>query len=197
MEPAHIPYQKGRQGLGLAGHLTVTLLPVGDLAAYQAKTAHDVFPNAFPVRFPTTTKLPAKNKKKAGKWTLWTLWFNMYRCMSLMSHLAAFLTLLPILFTRKLFTIVVALNAVGIAFAASGHFQYAEKWTRAMALGNLNCAILMRNELFGRSLYLFVNTFFAKVTTPGFSPLLVPVLIDHQWTPLWWRLGCTSVLQVL
>jgi hypothetical protein len=32
-----------------------------------------------------------------------------------------------------------------------------------MALGNLNCAILMRNELFGRFLYLFVNTCFAKV----------------------------------
>lgn len=47
-----------------------------------------------------------------------------------------------------------------------------------MVLGNLFFAILMRNELFGRFLYWFVNTFFAK------------------WTPLWWRLGCTSVLQV-
>jgi hypothetical protein len=168
MEPAHIPYHKGSQGLGLAGHLTVTLLPVGDLAAYRTKTAHDVLPNAFPVRFATTTQLPAKNKKKACRWTLWTLWFNMYRCVSLPFHLAAFLTLLPILFTRKLFTVVVVLNAVGIAFAASGHFQYAEKWTGAMALGNLNCAILMRNELFGRFLYLFVNTFFAKVTIPMF-----------------------------
>lgn len=33
-----------------------------------------------------------------------------------------------------------------------------------MALGNLYIAILMRNELFGRFLYLFVNTCFAKVT---------------------------------
>lgn len=71
-----------------------------------------------------------------------------------------------VLFTRKLFTLVITLNAVGIVFAASGHFQYAEKWTTAMALGNLNCAILMRNELFGRFLYLFVNTCFAKVTIP-------------------------------
>ena len=163
MEPAHIPHHKGGQGRGLAGHLTVTLLPVGDLAAYRAKTAHDVLPDPLPVKYATTTKLPAKNRKKARKWTLWTLWFNMYRCVSLTSQLAAFLIALPILSTRKLFTIVVVLNAVGIVFAASGHFQYGEKWTGAMALGNLNCAILMRNELFGRFLYLFVNTFFAKV----------------------------------
>lgn len=45
-------------------------------------------------------------------------------------------------------------------------------------MGNLNFAVLMRNEIFGRLLYLFVNTCFAK------------------WTPLWFRLGCTSTLQV-
>ncbi|KAF8270331.1 hypothetical protein EI94DRAFT_1698848 [Lactarius quietus] len=63
---------------------------------------------------------------------------------------------------RKLFTFVFTLNMIGITLAASGHFPYAEK---------LYC------ELFGRFLYLFVNTCFAK------------------WMPLWWRLGCTSVLQ--
>jgi hypothetical protein len=106
-----------------------------------------------------------------------------------------------LLSTRKLFTLVVTLNAVGIAFAASGHFPYAEKWTGAMALGNLNCAILMRNELFGRFLYLFVNTCFAKVNkyiSTFYWPLFkakYPSFL-YQWTPLWWRLGCTSVLQV-
>jgi hypothetical protein len=80
MEPVHIPHHKGGQGLGLAGHLTVTLLPAGDLAAYRAKTAPDALPNAVPVRRGTTTKLPARNKK-ARKWTLWTLWFNTYRCV--------------------------------------------------------------------------------------------------------------------
>jgi hypothetical protein len=75
--------------------------------------------------------------------------------------------------SRKLFTFVVASNAVGIALAASGHFPYAEKWTSAMALGNLNCAILMRNELFGRFLYLFVNACFAKVTISMFWPLFL------------------------
>ena len=78
-------------------------------------------------------------------------------------RLAAFLILLPVLFNRKLFTFVVTLNVVGLVFAASGHFPYADRWTSAMALGNLNFAILMRNELFGRFLYLFVNTCFAKV----------------------------------
>jgi hypothetical protein len=68
------------------------------------------------------------------------------------------------LVTRKLFTFVVTLNTVGIVLAATGHFSYAERWTSAMALGNLNVAILVRNELFGRFLYLFVNTCFAKVS---------------------------------
>lgn len=73
----------------------------------------------------------------------------------------------------------VTLNAVGLALAASGHFSYAETWTSAMALGNLNFAILMRNELFGRFLYLFVNTCFAKVTIAPFQPLsrgLMPIV---------------------
>ena len=58
----------------------------------------------------------------------------------------------------------VTLNGVGLVLAASGHFPYAVQRTSAMALGNLNFAILMRNELFGRFLYLVVNTLFAKVT---------------------------------
>ena len=82
----------------MAGHLTVTLLPFDDLAIYRAKNARDVLPNADTVSTAiarrTTTKLPARNKKKARKWTLWTLWFNMYRCISLTTLLAAFLTAL-------------------------------------------------------------------------------------------------------
>lgn len=62
----------------------------------------------------------------------------------------------------------VTLNMVGLVLAASGHFPYARNWTSAMALGNLNFAILMRNELFGRFLYLVVNTCFAKVAISAF-----------------------------
>src|ERR1700761_7506033 len=75
--------------------------------------------------------------------------------------------------TRKLFTFVITLNIIGITLAASEHFQYADKYTSAMALGNLNVAILMRNELFGRFLYLFVNACFAKVPTLSFSTYFV------------------------
>ncbi|KAH9977208.1 hypothetical protein BGW80DRAFT_1456530 [Lactifluus volemus] len=103
-------------------------------------------------------KVPAKVSVKVSKWILFSLWFNTY---------------------RKLFTFVFTFNVVGLSLAASGHFPYAVRRTGAMALGNLSVAILMRNELFGRFLYLVVTTCFAK------------------WPPLWWRLGCTSVLQHL
>lgn len=99
-----------------------------------------------------------KAKKRVSKWILWKLFFNTY---------------------RKFFTFVFSLNMIGIGLAISGHFPYAVNNSGAMVLGNLNFAILMRNEAFGRILYLIVNTCFAK------------------WTPLWWRLGCTSVLQHL
>lgn len=66
--------------------------------------------------------------------------------------------------SRKFFTFIFSLNCIGIGFAASGHWPYAVRYSGAMVLGNLFCAILMRNELFGRFLYWFVNTFFAKVS---------------------------------
>lgn len=65
--------------------------------------------------------------------------------------------------SRKFFTFVFGINMIGLGLAASGHFPYAVKYSGAMVVGNLNFAILMRNEIFGRLLYLFVNTFFAKV----------------------------------
>lgn len=65
----------------------------------------------------------------------------------------------------KFFTIVMIFNLIGLGLAASGRWQYPRKYTGAFVLGNLLVAILMRNELFGRCLYLLVNTLFAKVTT--------------------------------
>ena len=65
-----------------------------------------------------------------------------------------------------------------MGLAAGGLWPYALKYPGALVVGNLNFAVLMRNEVFGRLLYMFVNTFFAK------------------WTPLWFRLGITSTLQV-
>ncbi|TFK55255.1 hypothetical protein OE88DRAFT_1710897 [Heliocybe sulcata] len=103
---------------------------------------------------------PAKKpaKKPISKWILFQLWYNTY---------------------RKLFTICFGLNMIAFGCTISGYWPYAQRYTGAMIVGNLQMTCLMRNELFGRTLYLFVNTLFAK------------------WAPLWWRLGCTSVLQHL
>jgi hypothetical protein len=57
-----------------------------------------------------------------------------------------------------------ALNLVGIALAIFNIWTYPRRYTGAFVLGNLLVAILMRNELFGRFLYLLVNTLFAKVS---------------------------------
>lgn len=101
-------------------------------------------------------KPPAK--RKVSRWILWNLWFNTY---------------------RKFFTFTFSINMIGLGLAASGHWPYGAKYSGAIVVANFNVAILMRNEVFGRLLYLIVNTLFAK------------------WPPLWFRLGCTSVLQHL
>ncbi|KAG6915729.1 hypothetical protein DXG01_010251 [Tephrocybe rancida] len=110
---------------------------------------------------PAPIQPPPSKKPSSRKVSLWIrgqLWFNTY---------------------RKFFTFVICLNIVGIVLAATGKWQYPRYYSGACVLGNLLVAILMRNELFGRFLYLFVNTLFAK------------------WTPLAFRLGCTSALQHL
>ncbi|KAJ3908886.1 hypothetical protein F5879DRAFT_792643 [Lentinula edodes] len=97
-------------------------------------------------------------RPKVSKWLKFQLWFNTY---------------------RKFYTLTVILNVIGLILAATGVWQYPRHYTSAFILGNLQTALLMRNELFGRFLYLFVNTLFAK------------------WTPLSFRLACTSILQHL
>ena len=57
----------------------------------------------------------------------------------------------------------IILNFIGILLAALNIWKYARHYTGALVLGNLLAAILVRNELFGRFLYLLVNTLFAKV----------------------------------
>lgn len=78
-------------------------------------------------------KKPAPVKPRISRWILFELWFNVY---------------------RRFFTFVVLFNLVGIILAARGRFKYAENHLGALVLGNLLCAILMRNELFVRFLYL-------------------------------------------
>jgi len=66
---------------------------------------------------------------------------------------------------------------IGLALAASGHWPYGMKYSGAIVVANFNFAILMRNEVFGRILYLFVNTFFAKVCS-YYRPIVLFVLIN-------------------
>lgn len=90
------------------------------------------------------------------------------------------------------------LNVTGIVLAATGKWDYPRKYTAACVLGNLLTAILMRNELFGRVLYLVINTLFAKVRgTLIIRKVELLNVTNSQWTPLRFRLACTSALQHL
>jgi hypothetical protein len=64
----------------------------------------------------------------------------------------------------KFFVFICVLNLVGVVLAASGHWPYAVRYTGALILGNFHISVLVRNEIFGRFLYLFVNSCFAKVS---------------------------------
>ncbi|CAG7846059.1 SubName: Full=Uncharacterized protein {ECO:0000313/EMBL:ENI11109.1} [Serendipita indica DSM 11827] len=101
-------------------------------------------------------KKPPPPKRKVSRWILFQLWFNTY---------------------RKFFTFVTLLNLAGIIMAALNRFPYAEKHLGALVLGNLLCAILMRNELFLRFLY------------------LIAIHGLRGWAPISIKLAVTSILQ--
>jgi hypothetical protein len=100
---------------------------------------------------------------------------------------------------RKFFTIIVVLNLIGLILAIKGVWQYPRSYSSPLCLGNLLVAILVRNELFGRVLYLLVNKLFAKVrrTLNIAQHSQVSRVLTIQWTPLWFRRACTSTLQHL
>jgi len=102
-----------------------------------------------------------------------------------------------IIIPRRFFTIVVMLNLIGLILAIEEKWQYPRERTSALCLGNLLAAILVRNELFGRILYLLVNMLFAKVRSNVHITRQVSRVLMNQWTPLWFRLTCTSTLQHL
>jgi hypothetical protein len=76
---------------------------------------------------------PTIAKEKVPRWVLADLWFNTY---------------------RKFFTFIILLNLAGIIMTALGRFPYAENHLGALVLGNLLSAILFRNELWMRFLYI-------------------------------------------
>jgi len=99
----------------------------------------------------TTVKKPGPaqvKKPKIGRWILFNLWFNTY---------------------RKFFTFITLLNLTGIILAAIGRFPYAEGHIGALVLGNLLCAILMRNELWMRFLYMVAIYGLRSVRSPLYS----------------------------
>lgn len=93
-------------------------------------------------------KKPAPTKPKISRWILFELWFNVY---------------------RRFFTFVVLFNVLGIILAALGRFKYAENHLGALVLGNLLCAILMRNELFVRFLYVLAIYGLRSVSTLSYE----------------------------
>ncbi|KAF9009340.1 hypothetical protein BDQ17DRAFT_1421532 [Cyathus striatus] len=151
--PLRLPYDQKDEKQALPGSVTPpSVYPSSKEKEVVITTTKEV------VVTQKSSKPAPRQKKKVSKWVLFQLWFNTY---------------------RKFFTFTFGFNMIGLALAASGHFPYAIKFSGAMVVANFNFAILMRNEVFGRLLYLFINTCFAK------------------WPPLWFRLGCTSVLQHL
>lgn len=121
---------------------------------------------------PKPVSVPKPAKKKVSRWILWNLWFNTYRYENpLVIWTVDFLTR----FHRKFFVFTLCFNMIGLSLAASGHFPYAANYAGSIAVANFNFSILMRNEVFGRLLYLFFNTLFAKVCCPPVCP------IDGHW----------------
>jgi hypothetical protein len=118
---------------------------------------------------------PARNTRKRTKFALW---FNPY---------------------RQFFTFCVTLNGIGIVLAAVDKFPYARNHLGALILGNLLMAILVRNELFGRFLYLIAIYGLRRVSSLSVAPTSPFLVLTHrfQWSPLWLRLGVTSALQHL
>ncbi len=96
------------------------------------------------------------------------------------------------------------MNVIGLILAATNTWKYPRDFTGAFILGNLLTAILMRNELFGRLLYLIVTTLFAKVRSPityhgsllvadtpskVASPVVPPGMHISLTTPRWHSFG--------
>ncbi|KAF7315134.1 hypothetical protein MIND_00027700 [Mycena indigotica] len=123
---------------------------------------------------PPPLALPHRTKRKISRMIRFSLWFNTY---------------------RKLFTFVVSANLVALILAAIGTWQYPRRYSGAMVLGNLQMAILMRNELFGRFLYLIVNTLFAKARlATAMVPFSLHIVAPASWWYSFWMRDLRSSL---
>jgi hypothetical protein len=151
---------------------------------------------AIVLPFPTrSVRQPEPRKARAARWIRFQLWFNTYRCVEINKRDRSLS--LTIIFS-KFFTFVLTMNLIGMVLAADGRWSYPRRYSAGCVLGNLLAAILVRNELFGRCLYLTVNTLFAKVSFHTlYTPytILMPLPVDssssspclHFCTPASWR----------
>lgn len=103
-------------------------------------------------------------KKQTSRCIQFGLWFNTYRSVGSITPLMRSYQVVEHYAYRKFFIFVLTVNTIGILLAGVNIWTYPRKYTGAFVVGNLFTAILMRNELFGRVLYLIVNTLFAKVS---------------------------------
>lgn len=135
----------------------------------------DLADNATPTPppAPTVAKIPPPPKRKPSKWVLFRLWMHTY---------------------RKFFIVVVGLNLTGIIMASLDKFPYAKDHSGALVLGNLLCAVMFRNELFLRFLYMvsIYGLRFVSVHTCYRDSILLTIL---QWAPLFMKVWATSALQ--
>jgi len=136
------------------------------------KTAHPTAVQSSP----KAQQPPAKSaRRKTSRWIRFQLWFNTYRYVAPSPVPLRKLKVTSLFHApRKFFTLAMSINIAGIICAATGKWNHPRNFSGACVLGNLLLAILMRNELFGRFLYLIVNTCFAKVALSLCFPLISP-----------------------
>lgn len=119
--------------------ITPSVTPASSATALSISSQSTGNPPAKPLR------AQAPPKVKVPGWILFQLWFNTY---------------------RKFFTFVTLLNLAGIIMAGLGRFHYAENHLGALVLGNLLAAVMVRNELFLRFLYLVAIYGLRSVCSP-------------------------------
>ncbi|OEL21662.1 hypothetical protein BAE44_0017319 [Dichanthelium oligosanthes] len=81
---------------------------------------------------------------------------------------------------KRLFVLCVALNAVGLALAATGHFPYARVHAAVFAMGNILALTLCRSEAVLRVVFWFAVALFGR-----------------PWVPIVVKTGVTAILQSL
>ncbi|XP_051224900.1 adenylate-forming reductase 06235-like [Lolium perenne] len=79
---------------------------------------------------------------------------------------------------KRLFVLCVALNAAGLATAATGHFPYAKRHAALFAMGNILALTLCRSEAVLRGVF-----------------WLAVALLGRPWVPVVIKTGVTAILQ--